>query len=198
MFKRMLRNNKKAFSLVELLCAIVLLAIVATPIIQVIYSSFNLNTRSKRLLAAADLTSDIMEYVGSTPFDDFTYTDDSVTPAVTHTYNGLKKVYWKENASVATTSLGVYNSTDHAYYVFPGGPKGEYTSYTVNGSSNRSIEFKNVNYDGYKFRVKVEIDNNQKTGDKYWTYDVHVEVKDNDTASKVYSDARTCIPNTYK
>ena len=63
--KKLLRKNKKAFSLVEIMCAIVLLAIIATPIIQVAFSSMSTNIKSRKYLAAADITSDTMEFVSS-------------------------------------------------------------------------------------------------------------------------------------
>ena len=55
--------NKKAFSLVEVLLAIVLLAIIATPILSVFYTSMSLNIKSKEIMAATDVSSGILESI---------------------------------------------------------------------------------------------------------------------------------------
>ena len=185
----------KGFSLVEVLCAIVLLALVATPIIQIIYSSFTMNLKSKEMLAAADLTSDIMEYASSLAFEDFSYTKvgDS-SPTV---IKGAKSYYWSDSLA-GCTSLGAYNSSDGTYSVCPGGARGTLVSHAALGSTTRTIGLKDVDYSGYKFRVTITIQEDAQTAlNKYHFYNVIVTVADNSDSTYIYSESKTCIPNKY-
>ena len=59
------KNTDKGFSLIEVLLAVVLLALVAAPILQMLYSSYMMNIKSRKYLAAADLAQQKMEYLSS-------------------------------------------------------------------------------------------------------------------------------------
>lgn len=187
------KTNQKGFSLIEVLCAIVLLTLVATPLIQIIFSSFTLNNKSKKMLAAADLTSDAMEYISSLAFDDYTYTPEGAAGPTTIV--GANKCYWSETVSGYNTLL-IHNADD-TYSVFPGGPVGNFASYTKN-SGYREIVLSNVDYNGYKYRVSVMLESKMNVAtDKYYVYEATVKVYDNTDTSYCYSEASTNIPNKY-
>jgi len=185
---------RRGFSLVEVLCAIVLLALVATPVLQIIFSSFNMNLKSKKMLAAADLTSDVMEYASSLAFEDFSYTKvGASSPTV---IKGAKSYYWSDTPG-GYTSIGAYNSAEGKYSVCPGGAKGIMASYSTGGFS-RVLTLRDVDYSGYKFRVSITVEQDAQTAsNKYHFYNIYVKVCDNDDATYVYSEAKTCIPNKY-
>lgn len=189
------KTNQKGFSLVEVLCAIVLLTLVATPVIQIIFSSFTLNIKSKKMLAAADLTSDAMEYISSLAFDDYTYTPEGAAGPTTIV--GAKQCYWSDTLG-GYDALIIHDAANNTYAVYPGGPVGEFASYGVVGELSREIVLNNVDYNGYKYRVSIKLvsDKNVST-DKYWVYKATIKVFDGTDASYCYSEATTNIPNKY-
>ncbi len=62
------QKSNSGFSLVEVLLAVVLLAIIVTPLMQVIVSSMATNQKSRELMAATNFAETIMEYCESKPF----------------------------------------------------------------------------------------------------------------------------------
>lgn len=62
------QKSNSGFSLVEVLLAVVLLAIIVTPLMQVIVSSMAMNQKSRELMAATNFAETIMEYCESKPF----------------------------------------------------------------------------------------------------------------------------------
>lgn len=68
--KRNFKKNNKGFSLIEVLLAVVLLALVAAPILQMLYSSYAMNIKSRQYLAAADLAQEKMEFLSSCVWED--------------------------------------------------------------------------------------------------------------------------------
>ncbi len=70
MKKKILRIQKnKGFSLLELLLAVCLLAIVVTPLIQTIYTSMALNKKARILSGATDLGQSYVEYLESLTYE---------------------------------------------------------------------------------------------------------------------------------
>jgi len=63
-------KNNLGFSLLEILLAVVLLAIVVTPLIQTVYTSMSLNKKSRVLMGATDLGQSAVEYFESLTYDD--------------------------------------------------------------------------------------------------------------------------------
>ncbi len=86
--RRKEQNHNEGFSLVEVLCAIVILGLIAAPILQMFYSSSAMNQKSKKYLAAADLAQTIMEGVSAQTWDKTTSVNGTLV------YDGLK-VYYK-------------------------------------------------------------------------------------------------------
>lgn len=169
-------KNNKAFSLVEVLCAIVLLAIVATPILQAIMGGLNLNLKSRKLLGAADLTAGTMEFVSSLVFEDYQYTNGT-----TFSVNGYESYYWDCGAGV------------HAIY--PNGPVGTFTA-ASGTATERTVVINDIDYDGFKYTMKIKCSQEGVTGDEYFTYKVVVDVCENGTTN-VLSTGNTRIANKY-
>ena len=203
-------KNNKGFSLVEVLCAIVLLALIATPILQAIVQGMSLNVKSRKLLAASDLTSDTAEFVSSLVFEDFSYSESGTNYKVT----GLKSFYWG-NDLAEVSSLKLYNRslvypvdyTDPDTGLPAYGPTGTYSSlsslsgaaltkFGVAYNSGRKLVIENVDMDGFKFDITIETLKPNSSGDKYFCYDVFISVREHGTTN-VLSEARTSVANKY-
>ena len=78
--KRIRKKNNKGFSLLEVLLAVILLAIVVTPLIQTIYTSMTLNKKARILLGATDVGQSYVEYLESLTYES---SDTSVTTVKT-------------------------------------------------------------------------------------------------------------------
>ena len=76
-------ESNKGFSLVEVLLAIVILGIIAVPILQMFFSSYKINEKSKRMLTAAELAQTTIEALSSQTYD------ENVTIKGTHVADGL-------------------------------------------------------------------------------------------------------------
>lgn len=81
-------RNNKAFSLLEVMLAVVLLAIIATPIIQTVYTSMSLNVKSRAMMGAMDVGQSLMEYFENSTSEE------------------IKNELGTNNASVALTCIG--------------------------------------------------------------------------------------------
>ncbi|MBR4581947.1 MAG: type II secretion system protein [Lachnospiraceae bacterium] len=66
------KSKNGGFSLVEVLLAICILGLVAAPVLQMFYSSYAVNAKSKRYLAAADLLQTTLEKVSSLSYENVT------------------------------------------------------------------------------------------------------------------------------
>lgn len=205
---KMACKNKKGFSLVEVLCAIVLLALIATPILQAIVAGLNLNLKSRKLLAASDLTSDTSEFVSSLVFEDYTYTN---AVGATVKVTGLKSFYWG-NDTATLSSLKLYSQSKlYVYNIVGGGssgPSGTYTSLSKltgtdlnkgNGiayNEGRRCLIEEVDMDGFKYDITIDTMKPNSTGEKYFCYDVFIYVREHGK-TEVLSEARTSIANKY-
>lgn len=185
-FNRFKSLNNKALSLVEVLLAIVILALVATPILQVYYSSLSMNQQSRKMLDAADLTDATLEFVSSKVFEEYQYTHNSSTIVVP----GLKDFYWgpdmnpfNNQAKQNTLKLyGISNST-----LFPDGPKCNYSNLfwypetaTAGAGDVKGMQLccGNVKYNNSDYCVRIIIEGDPSTSDAYYSYKVTVEVYD--------------------
>ncbi len=93
---KQVKKENKGFSLVEVLCAIVLLALVATPVVQALYSGLSLNIKSRKILGASDIRSGYSERVASYVYDDFTYTESGTD----YTVNGYETDFAPDGSGV--------------------------------------------------------------------------------------------------
>jgi len=147
--KGMLNGSDKGFSLIEVLCAVVLLGLIAAPFLQMIYSSYSMNQKSKKYLAAADLCQAVMEGVSAQ-----TYEDSTTIGSTSETIQGLGNYYF------GTSKLGVkglYGSPKSgSSSTIPQGdcssnPDGD----AFLGTRDKTAYFTNVTYGGYKFNVTI-------------------------------------------
>lgn len=189
-------HNNKAFSLVEVLCAIVLLALVATPVIQAIYSGLNLNLKSRKLLGASDITSGVMEFVSSTVFEDYKYTPSGGSEV---NVPGMNSYYWGGDAGdISKWQIHGIDSDGNSYNaLYPSGPK--FDAVALNKSDPvRELYFTNAVMDGIKYDVIVTITDPEST-DNYYCYKVDVEVREPGAGKtgKLLSSASTKIANKY-
>ena len=164
-----MRNRRKksnaGFSLVEVLLAICLLGLIAAPLLQMFYSSMALNQRSKKYLAAADLTQTIMEGVSCQTWEKSKPVQSGGTevPGLDDYYNGAVKTGHKYLYSVPN---GLANA-----------PAGDIPSHTQS-SDHIYIPFRNVVYGGYTFCVELDFDVSGVGGGKYYSVPIKVSVYD--------------------
>ncbi len=94
----------KGFTLVEVLLAIVILGLIAVPILQMFFSSYKINEKSKRMLTAAELAQTTIEALSSQTYD------ENVTIKGTHVADGLGQQYkdaYANRSSVIYSEPGV-------------------------------------------------------------------------------------------
>ncbi len=213
MFKKKSKKkpNSKGFTLVEVLCAVVLLAIIATPIFQVIFTSLKLNLKSRKMLNASDLCSATTEFVSSKVLETYSYdvtvkVPDPKKPGEqmdkkdTYTSVGYRDYYCgggKENEfkNTAITGLKLYNSDPALAKVYvyekpsgggyiQAGPTGTYSSL----SDWKTVEASEVSKIGpaksYEYRT-LEIDSIEVDG---FLYDMTI---------KTYIPSKTCQSSYY-
>ncbi len=192
---KMIKNNK-AFSLVEVLCAIVLLALVATPVIQAIYSGLTLNLKSRKLLGASDITSGVMEFTSSTVFDDYDYTPPGGSKI---TVPGMHSYYWGgDSGDISTWRIHGIDKDGNSYNaIYPSGPKID-TAVLTKSDPVRELYFSDAVMDGVKYDVIVTITDPEST-ENYYCYTVDVEVREPGAgkSGKLLSYATTKIANKY-
>ncbi len=185
--KRKLKNL--GFSLVEVLLAVCLLAIVVTPLMQVIITSMTMNKKSRELMAATNCAQSLMEYLESKPFD------------------GAGNLYEEFNGASGTINIKCLNQTftveDMGSYNPAAWPTPydsfkmqcvliDYTNLSVAGIPDSDRLFINcpsdpdnrnyyaitgITYEGYRFDVYFSFTpTSQTTSDEYVVYDVNVDV----------------------
>lgn len=178
---KLMKKSKKGFSLVEVLLAVVLLAIIATPLLQTIIVSIQVNNKSKEQMAANDCCSAVLEYVESMDFESTT---------------GLKK---KLDDKTFIVPNGIYDNSDSSIPAISWGAGSSALSYSgfisdifgdsrLNSDSSRdkriiiyssdakSFVLSNVNYGGYNFDITVQLAENSVTsGGTFTVYDVYVK-----------------------
>lgn len=176
-FKKKTSGKEKGFSLIEVLLAIVILGLVAAPILQLFITSMNISNNSKELLAATDVGNVTMEYITGSHFE----TADT----------GVKAVFSDTSATkLRIPGLGVICDAAEA----PGAASivsaakfeeklkdGSITTtgtkaFFVSQTDYFGTAFFNVKYDDYVFDMLVSFVPNMESGDKYYTYDVTVDV----------------------
>lgn len=170
------KRHNKGFSLVEVLCAIVLLGLIAAPLIQMIYSSYETNQKSKKYLAATDLCQAVMEGISAQ-----TYEDSKTQGTSSETIEGLGNYYF------GTSKLGVkglYGSPkSNSVSTIPVGdcssnPDGD----AFQGNRDKTAYFTKVSYGGFKFNVTITAKESGvypvASNKKYYTIPMEVAVYD--------------------
>lgn len=182
-------KNNKALSLVEVLLAVVILGLIATPLLQVFYSSLILNQKSQRSLDAADLTDTTLEFISSKVFEDYTYHDGSGD----HVVDGFKTFYWGTNdnpfSNSGVNSLKLYNQNK----LYPGGPSCNYRGMTwypgtvINGDTanlkGMQVYMTDIKYNHNTYCMRIITEGDPSNSDEFFTYKVTVEVYDSALSS---------------
>ncbi len=207
MIKKVIKTNK-AFSLLEVLLAIVLLALIATPVLQMIYCGLDVNIRSRKLLGAADLTTEIIEFSSSKPFDNYTYKVGTTEKTI----KGLSKYYYgSSDTSTSLNELELKSSSK----VYPLGPDCTYSSlkkinladandypikeFLVDSTPSnalKELKLTNIDKSGFKYDAYIYIQSKKHGTEKYYNYEVKVVVKEHDKTA-VLCEATTYIMNSY-
>ena len=192
--KKIIKKEKKnnlGFSLLEILLAVVLLAIVVTPLIQTIYTSMALNKKSRIQMGATDLGQSMIEYFESQTYPDIKDlledTGNTVSIAAIN-YAGLCK---------DVSSGSYYGQSSTESYTMEERKRGwaQYSAlncYTaiMSGQSDKFICHKSnddydfyainkINSNGFEYDLVIFITPIIDTGD-YNVYEVQVDVYYND------------------
>lgn len=215
-------SSNAGFSLVEVLLAVCILALVAVPILRMITVSMKMNLESKELLAATDTTQSMMEYIRSYPMEDYSDAANAdVTTGAVPKAAGVKSRLAKSDAGGYSTA-GV---SDTVVSVIPGVTLGSVSKGTTTSSSFNSFKnsVKATPVPGQKITYSVNgdevyaciynagIENGRKcdlvmsfipqksgTGDRYFVYNVHIEsYKAGSGFGTYYSELDGSIVNNY-
>lgn len=187
--KRTVKNNNKGFSFIELLLAIVILALVAAPIFRVFITTSQINNNSKQLMAATDAATVIMEYISTCKFSG----TDGVEAIFTDT--GLKTRI-PALSFTCHTQLSSSSATDYSGFVSHAegggmavGTGDQYVFYLKPaGSNSLGLALFNVPSNGYMFDMIVWFEPRGNTSDKYYTYDVTIDVYEDKEVQVTASD----------
>lgn len=214
--KLRIKNKNKGFSLLEVLLAIAILALIATPVFNTIVSSYKLNLKSRKILAASDVVNATMEYASSMTMENYKYSiPDTSNPGTFKdvSIDGLNSVY----GTVGYT----YDFSNGFFSVYPGSDYGavsvDHKKITLEDLAASDVYpyigpkmitkkavdvtiFSEVKYNGYSFDVLVFRASPETTTDKYFTTEFGVavydhELKDSDGKLIKYTDATTKIIN---
>ncbi len=172
---KFIKKSKKGFSLVEVLLAVILLAIIATPLLQTIVASIRVNNKSKEQMAANDCCTAVLEYIETLDFSD----DAS---------HGLKKKIDNKSFSVPNIYSGSTNGADSAALSYSGFTSDIFSESRLNSDASRDSKvmiyapsintfvMSNVEYSKYRFDVTVRISENPAiSGGSFSVYDVYVK-----------------------
>ncbi len=167
-------SNNKGLTFVEVLLAIVLLAIIVTPLIQVIYTSMALNIKSREVTAATNCGQSLMEYFESQPPKKIKekIDDKAMNTNITLDCIGYTGKLWKVTSSTADANHTVFlNSAVAQFNSYLAAFPGSTTPWIyIKTNDNQYYYLYNVNYEGYTFDVLVYYDaytndNSTSTGD---------------------------------
>lgn len=140
-------RRNKGFSLIEVLLAIALLAIIATPIIQIIYSTLAMNNNSRKMMGANDASQAVMEYVTSL------------------TYSKIETDF----ASAITLPGSSYSGTPSAIPA-----SSVYDNYRAISGFSKTYLLKNVVYGGYHYNICIYFEP-VNSSDTYFVYIVYID-----------------------
>lgn len=188
----MKKKKSLGFSLVELLLAIVILALIATPILRTIITGYTLNLKSNDMLCAADLASSICEFASNKVYEDFTYKDSSNNDV---TIRGLGYYFGvsKDGSGNDVNDAYINSLPNGSKRIYPNGPSCansmNNTDYPADTYDNKyqkdpslhgkQTGFWAVKYDNREYNVRVIVIpgvDSLNSSPEYFTYDVIVEV----------------------
>lgn len=221
--KKKMNSANAGFSLVEVLLAVCILALVAVPILRTITVSMKMNLQSKELLAATDTTQSMMEYIRSYPMEDYSdIAKKDITTGIAPKAAGVKSRLAKSDAGgysttgvsdtglsaipgVSLTALPKIATTASSFSGFKSNlaatttVSGNMISYAINGEEtyvciwNAGVESKRACDLLISFTPQKV-----STSDKYFVYNVHIEsYKAHTQFQEFYSELDGSIVNNY-
>ncbi len=174
-----IKKKNRGFSLIEVLLAIVILGLVAAPILQLFITSMNINNRSKKLMAATDVSAIIMETLSGMTVDTdtegiravLTKADDSMR------FESLSYEVEASDYGIAATDIHKFELDMWTSYRTGLGEEIVYSLEFPSSPGKFGVAMGDVKYNGYTFDVIIWFEPVNSSG-KYHTYDVTVEVFD--------------------
>ena len=183
MMKKKAKGREKGFSLIEVLLAIVILGLVATPILQLFITSANISRNSKELLAATDVANITMEYVTGSAFDvsktgvkaELMPDKDDPNKVATR-IQGLSGSLCKTAEAPGAASIASHAQFESALKSASITATGT-QAYYVDQSSYFGVAIFNVQHDNYKFDILMSfVPDKKDASDKFFIYDVTLDV----------------------
>ena len=183
MMKKKAKGREKGFSLIEVLLAIVILGLVATPILQLFITSANISRNSKELLAATDVANITMEYITGSVFDvaetgvkaDMMPVKDQPDLVATR-IQGLSGSTCKTSEAPGADTIASHAQFESALKSASITAVGT-QAYYVDQTTYFGVAIFNVKYDNYMFDILLSfVPNKKDASDKFFTYDVTLDV----------------------
>ena len=168
-------KNQKGFSLVEILLAIVILALIATPVLQVFVSSMNVSNRSRNLLGATEVAQMTLEVLNSKAMEGTNGIQEMLTDSGAHNLLPALGSYNPVNTPYGSTGFGSHASFVSALKSAYGNNTGMLCLVSDDGT-NKRFALHNAVHNGYAYDVVVSMIPDAEPGDEFYTYDVLLEV----------------------
>lgn len=174
------RIGNAGFSLLEVMVAVVILALVAAPILQTFLTTAKINGNAKKTLEATNLAQTIMEDLTSQTFDNNlknTFTTASATNVlIIKALSYSCPVEDKTSATIdgfdkfVTAMSSAYGTSDSKYVYF--------AKWIASGVDCFAASIHNVKYENAYFDVVFALTPSEgyTAGDKFYTYDVEMKV----------------------
>ena len=204
LFRKIDEERNKGFSLVEVLLAIVILGLVATPILSSLFSSLKINKEAKDILIATDLAQSTMEYYESQTYEEHLLNNLTRTGSTVERFCGYDKTndefksdaIWKTSSgdylsykaggtSLSCPDAATVSITAYENYLKANMPASvnknvvfrEYTD-SATGLNGLLACYFGVEYDGRVYDMVVDFRpyDVKATSYEYYTYDVTVDV----------------------
>ncbi len=174
-------KSNKGFTLIEVLLAIVILSLVSAPILRGFIVTANTSARARKIMEATDVAQLIVEEISAMTYEDGvkdTFLKDASTnrvPAVGYTAVGevvsVAGIVPAQIPGVFSTAVGSAAADTKKCYR------------ANNASWGDIVALPNLDYDGKKYDVLICFLPNSGEGTKYYTYNVVVEVYDQDSTT---------------
>lgn len=182
--EKVLKKNNKAFSLLEVLLAIILLALIATPILQAIFATMNINKEAKNVMAATEVATGIAETFGKSNFKDINsqLTLSNIVAGNFGQYTVLGDM-WKSGSSQANLSSS--GGSPYPNTLICRFTRMYYRPYVSNNNFVYDIE------------IRFEKITPTVATDKYFTYNETISIYEHtDDGAEQFKTKKLCVINT--